>query len=261
MPKFAANLSMMFTEVPFLDRFAAAADAGFRAVEFLFPYEHAASDIAARLQQHGLTQALFNLPSGDWEKGERGQGILPGREDDFAVSVERAIEYAKPLNCEQIHVMAGVAPAGMARDTLLEVFIANLRHAAARLAKENIRALIEPINYYDIPGYFLNTQAQARDIIDRVGSDNLFLQQDLYHCQIMEGNLAQKIRDYRDIARHYQIAGTPGRHEPDVGEIHYPYLMDLLDELGYDGFVGCEYRPKAATRVGLGWAARHGIKK
>ena len=261
MPNFAANLSMMFTEVPFLDRFAAAADAGFRAVEFLFPYEHTPSEIAARLQQHGLTQALFNVAPGNWEKGERGTSILPGREDEFAASVERAIEYAKVLNCKQIHVMAGIAPAGVACETLNDVYVENLRHATARLAKENIRALIEPINYYDIPGYFLNTQRQARDIINRVGSDNLFLQQDLYHCQIMEGNLAKLIRDYRDIACHYQIAGTPGRHEPDVGEVNYPFLFDLLDELGYQGFVGCEYRPKGETRAGLGWAAKYGIKK
>jgi hydroxypyruvate isomerase len=259
MPKLAANLSMMFTEVPFLDRFAAAAGAGFRAVEFLFPYEYAPSEIAARLRQYALTQALFNLPPGDWEKGERGQGILPGREQAFADSLELAISYAKALKCEQVHCMAGIAPTGVARETLNEIFIANLRHAAARLAKENIRALIEPINHYDIPGYFLNTQAQARDIIDRVGSDNLFLQQDLYHCQIMEGNLAQKIRDYRDIARHYQIAGTPGRHEPDVGEVNYPFLFDLIDELGYEGVIGCEYRPKGETRAGLGWAASYGI--
>ena len=260
MPNFAANLSMMFTEVPFLDRFKAAADAGFRAVEFLFPYQYAASEIAARLQENSLTQALFNLPPGDWEKGERGQGILPGREQAFADSLDLAINYAKALKCEQVHVMAGIAPHGVARETLNDIFISNLRHAAARLAKENIRALIEPINYYDIPGYFLNTQAQAREIIDKVGSDNLFLQQDLYHCQVMEGNLAQKIKDYRDIACHYQIAGTPGRHEPDVGEVNYPFLFDLFDELRYKGFVGCEYRPKGETRAGLGWAAKYGIK-
>ena len=261
MPNFAANLSMMFTEVPFLDRFKAAADAGFRAVEFLFPYENAPSEIATRLRDNNLTQVLFNLAPGNWEKGERGMGILPGREEAFAASIENAIEYAKALNCAQVHVMAGIAPQGVAREKLNDTFIANLRVASTRLAKENIRALIEPINYYDIPGYFLNTQAQAREIIDTVGSDNLFLQQDLYHCQIMEGNLAQKIKDYRDIACHYQIAGTPGRHEPDVGEVNYPFLFDLLDELGYQGFVGCEYRPKADTRAGLGWAAKYGIKK
>ena len=260
MPNFAANLSMMFTEVPFLDRFKAAADAGFRAVEFLFPYQYAASEIAARLQENSLTQALFYLPPGDWEKGERGQGILPGREQAFADSLQLAISYAKALKCEQVHVMAGIAPHGVARETLNDIFISNLRHAAARLAQENIRALIEPINFYDIPGYFLNTQAQAREIIDKVGSDNLFLQQDLYHCQVMEGNLAQKIKDYRDIACHYQIAGTPGRHEPDVGEINYPFLFDLIDELGYAGYVGCEYRPKGETRARLGWAAKYGIK-
>ena len=260
MPNFAANLSMMFTEVPFLDRFKAAADAGFRAVEFLLPYQYAAIEIAARLQENSLTQALFNLPPGDWEKGERGQGILPGREQAFADSLQLAISYAKALKCEQVHVMAGIAPHGVARETLNDIFISNLRHAAARLAQENIRALIEPINYYDIPGYFLNTQAQARDIIDSVGSDNLFLQQDLYHCQIMEGHLAQKIKDYRDIVCHYQIAGTPGRHEPDVGEINYPFLFDLIDELGYGGYIGCEYRPKGETCAGLGWAARYAIK-
>ena len=253
MPNFAANLSMMFTEVPFLDRFKAAADAGFRAVEFLFPYQHAPNEIATRLQENNLTQALFNLAPGDWEKGERGQGILPGCEQAFADSLELAISYAKALKCEQVHCMAGIAPQAVTRETLNEVFIFNLRHAAARLANENIRALIEPINYYDIPGYFLNTQAQARDIIERVGSDNLFLQQDLYHCQIMEGNLAQKIRDYQDIVCHYQIAGTPGRHEPDVGEINYPFLFDLIDELGYDGYIGCEYRPKGETIAGLTW--------
>ena len=258
MPNFAANLSMMFTEVPFLERFKAAADAGFRAVEFLFPYQHAASEIAARLQENNLAQALFNLPPGDWEKGERGQGILPGREQAFADSLDLAIGYAKALRCDQVHCMAGIAPRGVARETLNDIFIANLRHAAARLKKENIRALIEPINYYDIPGYFLNTQAQARAIIDRVGSDNLFLQQDLYHCQIMEGHLAQKIKDYRDIACHYQIAGTPGRHEPDVGEINYPFLSDLIDELGYGGYIGCEYRPKGETRgPPMGRAVRH----
>ena len=261
MPNFAANLSMMFTEVPFLDRFKGAADAGFRTVEFLFPYQHAPNEIATRLQENNLTQALFNLAPGDWEKGERGQGILPGRERAFADSLELAISYAKALKCEQVHCMAGIAPQAVTRETLNEVFISNLRHAAARLAKENIRALIEPINYYDIPGYFLNTQAQARDIIERVGSDNLFLQQDLYHCQIMEGNLAQKIRDYQDIVCHYQIAGTPGRHEPDVGEINYPFLFDLIDELGYDGYIGCEYRPKGETRAGLGWASEYGVKK
>jgi hydroxypyruvate isomerase len=261
MPKFAANLSMMFTEVPFLDRFKAAADAGFRAVEFLFPYQQMPEEIATRLKENNLTQALFNLAPGDWEKGERGQGILPGREQAFADSLELAITYAKALNCRQVHCMAGIAPQGMARETLNEIFVSNLRVAAARLKKENIRALIEPINYYDIPGYFLNTQAQARDIIDRVGSDNLFLQQDLYHCQIMEGNLAQKIKEYRDIVCHYQIAGTPGRHEPDVGEINYPFLFDLIDGLGYDGHIGCEYRPKGETREGLGWAAKYGIKR
>ncbi|MEO6022878.1 MAG: 2-oxo-tetronate isomerase [Burkholderiales bacterium] len=259
MLKFAANLSMMFNEVPFLERFGAAAQAGFRAVEFLFPYEFTADDIAERLQKHGLTQALFNVPPGDWAKGERGLTLLPGRESEFATGVEQAIEYAKVLKCDQIHIMAGIAPAGVQRNVMMEVYVTNLSFAAHRLAAENIRALIEPINYYDVPGYFLNTQAEARAVIDKVGSDNLFLQQDLYHCQIMEGNLAKLITEYRDIARHYQIAGVPGRHEPDLGEINHPYLFDLIDQLGYTGYIGCEYRPRGDTREGLGWAAKYGI--
>jgi len=259
MPKFAANLSMMFTELAFLDRFEAAAKAGFTGVEFLFPYDFPAAEIAERLERFKLTQALFNLPPGDWAKGERGLASLPGREGEFARAVDTALGYAKALKCKQVHVMAGLLPAGASREKHEAVYVANLKHAAAKLKAGGVRALIEPVNYYDIPGFFLNTQAQARAVIDQVGSDNLFLQQDLYHCQIMEGNLAVKIKDYRDIARHYQVAGVPGRHEPDVGEINYPYLFDRIDELDYPGWIGCEYRPKGETRAGLGWAARYGI--
>lgn len=257
MPKFAANLSMMFNEVPLLDRFEQAAACGFKAVEFLFPYDFPAAEIASRLKRYGLQQALFNSPPGDWSKGERGIACLRGREEEFARYVDRMIEYAQALNCPQVHVMAGLVVDGAKRADCEAVFVQNLRYAAPKLAAAGVRALIEPINTFDIPGYFLNTQGQARAIIDRVAHPNLLLQQDLYHCQIMEGNLAVKIRDYRDIARHYQVAGVPGRHEPDVGEVNYPYLFDLLDELGYDGYIGCEYRPKGETKAGLGWAARY----
>ena len=260
MPNFAANLSMMFTELPFLERFEAAAQVGFKAVEFLFPYDFPAAAIATRLERFDLRQVLFNLPPGDWTKGERGLAILPGREEVFATGIERAIEYAKTLKCEQVHVMAGILPTGATRATHEPVYVANLKHAAQTLQEHGIRALIEPINYYDIPGYFLNTQVQARAIIDKVASDNLFLQQDLYHCQIMEGNLAVKIKQYRDIACHYQIAGVPGRYEPSVGEIQYSYLFDLIDEIGYQGWIGCEYKPRGETRAGLVWAVRYGIR-
>jgi 2-dehydrotetronate isomerase len=259
MPKFAANLSMMFTEVPVLDRFEAAANAGFEAVEFLFPYEFDALEIAARLDQHGLAYVLFNLAPGDWAKGERGLASLPGRETEFAGQVDQAIAYAQALRCPQVHVMAGLLPAGASRDKHEQAYVQNLRHAAQCFKKHGIRTLIEPLNTYDNPGYLLTGQAQARAIIERVGSDNLFLQQDLYHCQIMEGNLAAKIRGYRDIVAHYQIAGVPARHEPDTGEINYPFLFDLLDELKYAGWIGCEYRPSGQTRAGLGWAAPYGI--
>jgi 2-dehydrotetronate isomerase len=259
MPTFAANLSMNFNEVPFLDRFELAAQCGFRCVEFLFPYEFPAQEIKARLDRFGLKQVLFNLPPGDWQKGERGLAILPGREQDFADAVDKAAEYATALGCPQVHVMAGLLPAGANPKMHEEIYVANLRVAVQTLKARGVRALIEPLNTYDNPGYFLTSQAQARVIIDKVGSDNLFLQQDLYHCQIMEGNLAVKIKEYRDIARHYQIAGVPGRHEPDRGEVNWPYLFDLLDQLGYQGAIGCEYKPKGETRAGLGWAAQYGI--
>ncbi len=261
MPNFAANLSMMFQEWAFFDRFAAAAEAGFRGVEFLFPYEVPAGEIAARLKRHGLTQALFNLPPGNWAAGERGLAALPGREAEFAAGLEQALDYAKATGCRRLHVMAGISPAGRARSEGEAVYIANLRHAAERVAPLGITLLIEPINTRDIPGYFLNTTRQALAIIDQVGRDNLRLQLDLYHCQIMEGDLAIHIRELAGRYAHVQIAGVPERHEPDRGEINYPYLFDLLDKVGYDGWVGCEYRPANGTLAGLGWARRWGIGK
>ena len=260
MPRFAANLSFLFPEVPFLDRFAAAARAGFRAVEYLFPYEFAPDELARRLQDYGLGQVLFNLPPGNWDAGERGLGALPGREAAFAAGVEQALSYAHLLNCRQIHALAGVLPDGVARSDAEAVYIRNLRYAAALLKPHGIRLLIEPINNVrDIPGYFLNTAAQAQRIIAAVGSDNLFLQMDLYHCQIMSGDLAENIRQHFGSISHFQIAGNPGRHEPDVGEVYYPYLFDLIDSLGYTGWIGCEYRPQGQTTAGLGWARAYGI--
>jgi hydroxypyruvate isomerase len=259
MPRFAANLSFLFPEVPFLDRFEAAARAGFRGVESLFPYDYPPAELARCLRDCGLEQVLFNLPPGNWEAGERGLAVLPGREAVFAEGVERALTYARETNCRQLHAVAGVPPEGSSRQECEAVYIKNLRYAAELLQPHGIRLLIEPINTRDIPGYFLNTTTQAQRIIEAVGSDNLFLQMDLYHCQIMEGDLAEKIRRHFGHISHFQIAGNPGRHEPDVGEIYYPYLFRLIDELGYTGWISCEYRPQGQTVAGLGWARAYGI--
>jgi hydroxypyruvate isomerase len=260
MPKLAANLSMMFQEVPFLERFAVAAACGFTGVEYLFPYEFPADEITARLSQHGLTQALFNLPPGDWAKGERGTAALPGREDEFAAGLERALDYARATKCRRLHVMAGLWPEGRDRREGSATYVANLRRAAERAAAEGVTLVIEPINTRDMPGYFLNTSAEAMAVIEAVGRDNLKLQLDLYHCQIMEGDLAMHIRRLAGNYAHVQIAGVPERHEPDRGEVNYAYLLELLDEVGYDGWVGCEYRPAGETRAGLGWARRWGCR-
>ena len=260
MPKFAANLSMMFQEIPnFLDRFDAAAKAGFNGVEFLFPYDFPPEAIAEKLEKNKLTLALFNLPPGDWAKGERGFAAIPGRQQAFMAAVETAIPYAKATKCKTLHAMAGLWPEGRDKIEALPTYIDNLRWAADRLASEGITAIIEPINTRDIPGYYLNTTAQAMPIIEAVDRPNLRLQLDLYHVQIMRGDLAPTIRELAGMYPHVQIAGTPGRHEPDVGEINYPYLFDLLDEIGYEGWIGCEYRPKGDTVAGLVWAKRYGI--
>lgn len=259
MPKFAANLSFLFQDLDFLDRFEAAKQAGFQAVEYLFPYDYPASDIAERLETLGLTQALFNLSPGDWDAGERGLAALPGRESEFRESVELAAQYAEALGCAQVHVMAGIVPDGAERERYEACYVENLNHAAEMLGASGIRALIEPLNTTDMPGYLLTGSEQARRIIQAVGSPNLFLQYDIYHMQIMEGHLAESIARDQDIIRHIQIAGVPGRHEPDVGEINYPFIFNYLDEIGYDGWVGCEYRPQASTLEGLAWAAPYGI--
>jgi hydroxypyruvate isomerase len=253
MPRFAANLSMMFQEVPFLDRFAAARAAGFTGVEFLFPYDFAKEEIAGRLRAAGLAQALFNTVPGDWGKAERGLACLPGREDEFQAGVDKALDYAAALGCPTIHCMAGLRPTEVPDETLEATYVANLATAAAKAAGQGVTVVIEPINTRDIPGFFLNYQRQARKVIERVGAANLKLQLDLYHCQIMEGDLAMHIRDFADITGHMQIAGVPERHEPDVGEINYPYLFELIDKVGYSGWVGCEYRPRGRTEDGLGW--------
>jgi len=260
MPRFAANLSMLYQELPFLDRFAAAAQDGFEAVEYLFPYAFERADIAARLKTNGLRQVLFNAPPGNWDAGERGLTCLPGRQAEFRTAISLALEYAAALDCPRVHAMAGLAPAGVPRETLRATYIDNLRWAAQQAAKQNVEVLIEPINTRDIPGFFLNRQDDAHIIVAEVAEPNLKVQMDLYHCQIVEGDLTMKLRLYLPTGRvgHLQVAGVPQRHEPDIGEIHHAYLFSVLDELGYDGWVGCEYRPQAGARPGgtsdgLGW--------
>jgi hydroxypyruvate isomerase len=255
MPKFAANLTMMFNEVPFPQRFAAAAKAGFQGVEFLFPYDHAPHEVAQWLNENGLTNALFNMPPGDWANGERGLASLPGREAEFRAGVARALAYAQALGTKRLHAMAGLVPAGAARERHREVFIDNLRYAARELAGHGITLLIEPINPRDMPGYFLSSQAEAHAIREAVGEPNLQVQLDFYHAQIVEGDLAMGLRKHFAGVGHVQVASVPDRHEPDDGEVDYRYLFRLLDELGYDGWVGCEYRPRGRTEDGLGWMA------
>ena len=253
MPRFAANLSLMYTEHPFLERFAAAAADGFEAVEYLFPYEFSPEEVAAPLQRHGLAQALFNMPPGDWEGGDRGMGCLPGREAEFLASVHTALPYAQANGCERLHAMAGRVPEGAPHELLQQTFVSNLRAACDLLAPHGITVLIEPLNERDNPGYFLTRQAQAHDIVRKANRPNLQVQMDLYHCQISEGDLSMRLQSHLAGVGHVQIAGVPDRQEPDRGETHYPALFALLDKLGYAGWVGCEYRPRAGTSAGLGW--------
>jgi hydroxypyruvate isomerase len=253
MPKFAANLTMMFNEVEFIDRFAAAANAGFAGVEYLFPYAYPKQQLAECLRQHGLKQVLHNLPAGDWAKGERGIACLPGRVAEFQDGVGRAIDYATALSCTQVNCLAGIAPQGTAADKVRETFVANLKFAAGKLEAAGIRLLIEPINTRDIPGFYLNRTKQAIDIIAEAGSGNLWLQYDIYHMQIMEGDLAQTMQKHKAQIAHLQVADNPGRNEPGTGEINYPFLFGFIDRLGYDGWIGCEYKPKTSTQEGLTW--------
>lgn len=261
MPRFAANLSMMYNEVPFLDRFAAAARDGFEAVEYLFPYEHTPEEIATRLRDNGLVQALFNLPPGNWAQGERGMACHPGREAEFAATVQAALPYALATGCRKLHAMAGLVPAGVSAQAARATYVANLRTAARALAPHGITLLIEPINTRDMPGYLLNYQQQAHDIAAEVGEANLKVQMDFYHCQIMEGDLARRLQKHFNGVGHVQIAGVPDRHEPDQGEVNHPYLFEQLDALGYDGYIGCEYRPAGQTSAGLGWVRPYITRK
>ena len=253
MPKFAANLSMLYTEHDFLDRFAAAAKDGFRGVEYLFPYAFEKEVLAEALKANNLTQVLHNMPAGDWDAGERGLACLPDRIGEFQDGVGTAIDYAKALGCTQLHAMAGLRPDGVDADTLDKTYIDNLRFAAAETEKAGIKLLIEAINTIDIPGFYLSTSAQALSVIDTVGSDNLFFQYDIYHMQIMEGDLARTIEKNLAKIPHMQLADNPGRHEPGTGEINYDFLFDAIDGMGSQGWIGCEYKPKAGTTAGLGW--------
>ena len=256
MPKFAANLTMLFNEVPFLDRFEHAAKAGFEAVEFLFPYAFPAADIKARLDANRLTLVLHNLPAGNWDAGERGIACLPGREDEFRGGVAKAIEYAKTLGVPQLNCLAGKAPVGADEGALRQTFVANLKFAAAELGKAGLRLLIEPINTFDIPGFYLSGTAQALAILDEVGADNAFVQYDIYHAQRMEGELAATMEKHLARIGHIQLADNPGRNEPGTGEINYRFLFAHLDRIGYRGWIGCEYKPKNETSSGLGWLAQ-----
>jgi hydroxypyruvate isomerase len=264
MPKFAANLSMLYPELDFLDRFEAAVKDGFKGVEFLFPYAYDKKVIAARLTGCGLQQVLFNAPPGDWDGGERGMACLPGREAEFQAGITLALEYAAELKCPRLHVMAGLIPEGASRESLTATYINNIRYAAKAAAKQGVDVLIEPINTRDIPGFFLNRQDHAHQLIEAIGEPNVKVQFDLYHCQIVEGDVAMKIKKYMPTGRvgHFQIAGVPMRHEPDLGEMNYDYIFGVIDEVskdcGWNGWVGCEYRPARGavakgTSDGLGW--------
>ena len=253
MPKFNANLSMMFTEVDFLERFGAAARAGFRGVEFLFPYEYPAASIKKQLDKHKLSMVLFNMPPGDWASGERGLACDPARISQFQENVGKALEYAQALECGMLHCMAGLKPRGVSEEKMRETYIANLQFAGKELAKHNITLLIEAINTRDIPGFYLNYSRQAFDIMYYANVPNLAFQYDIYHMQIMEGDLAPTVEKNLAHIGHMQLAGTPGRHEPSTGEINYPFLFGFFDRIGYKGWIGCEYRPATRTEEGLGW--------
>jgi hydroxypyruvate isomerase len=256
MPKFAANLTMLFNEVPFLDRFALAAQAGFEAVEFLFPYAFPAHEIRRRLDDHGLTLVLHNLPVGNWDAGERGIACHPDRVAEFRSGVSQAIEVATALGVPQLNCLAGKAPAGVDDAVLRATLVDNLRHAAQALKAHGLKLLVEPINTIDIPGFWLNRSAQAIALMDEVGADNLYLQYDAYHMQRMEGELAATMERLLPRIAHIQIADNPGRHEPGTGEIHHPFLFAHLDRIGYRGWIGCEYKPVTTTQAGLGWLPR-----
>lgn len=272
MPKFAANLHYLFTELPFMERFAAAARVGFKAVEFQVPYDYPPAHLADALRQHALHMALFDAPMGNWDKGDRGLACIPGREGEFRESLARVPEYARALNCNTVHVMAGVVGAGMDYARCEATYIRNMRIACDVLAEHEVHVVIEPINALmgvvkngpsyttqGMHGYFLNRSHHANALLEAIDRPNLSLHLDCYHMQMLEGNLSDTLTKYFSKVRHIQIAGVPGRHEPDVGEINYPHVFALIDQLGYDGWIGCEYRPRNGTWAGLGWARPYGI--
>jgi hydroxypyruvate isomerase len=252
MPKFCANLTFLFNEHGFTDRFAAAAKAGFKAVEYMSPYEYGKDQLAEQLNKHRLVQVLHNLPAGDWAKGERGIACHPDRVGEFQDGVGKAIEYAQALGCKQLNCLAGICPEAPA-DRQRAAFVSNLKFAALKLNEAGIKLLIEPINTRDIPGFYLSHSHQALEIIAEVGSENLFLQYDIYHMQVMEGDLARTIEANLALIPHMQLADNPGRNEPGTGEINYPFLFEYIDRIGYQGWIGCEYKPKTNTEQGLGW--------
>lgn len=272
MPKFAANLHYLFNEVPFLERFTLAAEVGFKGVEFQVPYHWSASVLAEKLQRNGLEMVLLDTKPGDWNAGERGVAALPGRKEEFRRELETTIEYCRALGCDTVHTIAGVLAPGTDRSVAELVFVENLKYAADRLGQYGVKAVIEPINggrdlirggetytTYGMKGFFLNHTKDAVRIIEKVGNDNLRLHLDIYHMQLTDGNLAETLRETIDLVQHLQIDGVPGRNEPNVGEINYPYLFDLIDELGYRGWIGCEYKPLNSTLEGLSWAQPYGI--
>lgn len=253
MAKFAANLTMLFTEVTFIERFSQAQQAGFKAVEFLFPYAFDAQELALQLEHYRLEQALFNMPPGDWDAGERGIAALPGREQEFKESVATALQYALALNCKKVHAMSGIVDPRFTYQEHVATFIENIRYAADAFAKHNITLLIEPLNKRDVPGYFVAHQRDAVELIKQVKRANVKLQLDLYHAQIMDGDLTILIRELADYTGHIQIASVPDRHEPSEGELNYPHLFNVLDESGYSSWIGCEYNPRHSTIAGLDW--------
>ena len=253
MPRLSANLSMMFNELPFLERFAAARKAGFEGVEFLFPYDYPAAELRSRLVGEGLTQVLFNMPPGDWANGERGLASLPGRQSEFREAVKRALDYASTLECRRVHCMAGIVPATVSPITAAALYASNLSWAAEQAKPAGVKLVIEPINHRDMPGYFLNTQAQGAAIVEAIGTDRLGLQFDLYHVQITEGDITKRMEQFMYVIEHMQIADVPARNEPGTGEIGWEFVFRRMDELGYVGWVGCEYRPAGDTVEGLIW--------
>jgi hydroxypyruvate isomerase len=259
MPRLAANLSMMFNEVPFLDRFDAAARAGFQAAEYLFPYDFPAAEVRSRLKGAGLKQVLFNLPPGNWAAGERGLASLPGRQAEFRDSVGKALEYAAALESGLVHCMAGIPPAGTPFTTAAAVYAANLAWAAERAAAAGVKLVIEPINHRDMPGYHLNTMEQGAAVVEAIGRDRLGLQFDIYHCQVTEGDITKRMEALMPIIAHMQIADVPARNEPGSGEIGWEYVFRRIDELGYQGWVGCEYRPLGDTVAGLEWRKKYRV--